>query len=759
MSLSKSILIQYKRTPGKVWSASLTANIEHRFPPIPKRIFGNFMEHLGFSLYGGLLAQELSNPIFARDINLLPQDIQDLLRSGKYLTDLFISGGNPKVVPPLWIPGINATGFGVMALDDATALGIPFPWAPIGQPGCVSASVGRIGGAMRIKSIAWINHETNNLISLENGPAGIRQGVFLPLGRVLDYTGFVWARLATLEAISIGQIEIGIRRRIGHSGSEAGERLAWDKVSLSGSEWVKLPFKFSIPSSMVKVGEPLDFYLRWLPQENPELDILIDQVSFSPADAIDGMDPEVIRMVKEWPVPLLRWPGGNFVSHYHWRDGVGPMDLRQVRPNYAWNGLEYNLFGTDEFIRFCRLIDAEPQITVNTGTGTPEEAASWVEYCNGSSQSRMGRLRAENGCSEPYNIKLWEVGNETFGNWQGGYHGSDENARRYVEFAKAMRENDPNLELIATGNAFDFAQPGPRYDNVCADRRWHQQLIKQSGDLLDVISLHCLPVNDVFLEHSSSEEVFEAIMAQPTTWEQIFLPQLLQVADKARGKSKKETPLGQPLRIAITEWGILGTRRDRPYVDNFGEAVYAGLFLNMMIRNSKRISIANATALLHGGCIRRAGGEVYYDPQYTVIHKYSRMIGAEPLACRLESPGYDIQVGTDLGAPQSDIPYVDGVICWSSSNISNTYKGLQIAIVNRHLNRPIGLDVHLPDLPIQQHGLMESLSHNDPSAKVTPALKQHFPLKVQDVFVGNGILSITLPACSISWIQIPERKY
>src|SRR5206468_5093319 len=114
-----------------------------------------------------------------------------------------------------------------------------------------------------------------------------------------------------------------------------------------------------------------------------------------------------------------RWPGGNFVSTYHWEDGVGPLDSRPTKANFAWGALELNTFGTDEFISFCRAVGCEPMICVNAGSGTPEEAARWIEYCNGPATSPMGKLRAANGHPEPFHVKHWEVGNELWGKCAG----------------------------------------------------------------------------------------------------------------------------------------------------------------------------------------------------------------------------------------------------------------------------------------------------------------------------------------------------
>jgi len=711
---------------------------------VPKSIFGNFLEHLGFSIQGGIWAQELSNPVFCRETNLPPSYKANLMLSGQRIIQLFQSDGDPHGLPLNWTPGTDVTGFGVATLDDYTDRDVPFPWAPLGVPGFVSASVGRLDGAVRLAGHSWQGESFPQVVSLDDGPAGIYQGIFPPVHRCLAYKGDLWLRIATLDPQAQGAVEVGFRRRLGCGGSTAGEIITCQHISIIGCEWEKIKFNLNIESESAKPGEPLDFYIRWLPGEGRKSDLLVDRVFLFPADAVEGFDPEVIFMAKAWPVPLLRWPGGNFVSQYHWRDGVGSIDRRPTRMNLAWHGLEYNFIGTQEFIRFCRLIGAEPQITVNTGTGTPEEAADWVEFCNGDIYTPMGKLRAKLGDPEPYNVRLWEVGNEIYGCWQIGYHGADENAQRYAEFAKAMKRIDPSIELIATGNSFDFAEPGPEYDYTHADNRWHQKLIEWAGEDLDIVSLHSLPVNDRFLERLTNEEAYYSLLAQPTTWEEKFLPDLLERFDKS-------LPDQKPVRLAITEWGILGTRKDRPYVDTYGEAIYAARFLHMMIRNSKRIPIANATALLHGGCIRKVAGKVYTDPQYLVIQKYAKLIGSTPINCIVKSPRIDIETGTDLGRPEKGLPLIDAVACLREGE----YDRLYLALVNISLEKTISLNVSIGDFSHESTGKLTFMVGADPFAKATFDNPCPFYLVDEEIVSTDGNFSLELRPCSIYWIDFP----
>lgn len=133
-----------------------------------------------------------------------------------------------------------------------------------------------------------------------------------------------------------------------------------------------------------------------------------------------GYRRDVLAAAKDLRIPILRWPGGNFVSGYHWTDGIGARDERPRKMDLAWSTEESNRFGTDEFIEYCRMLGAEPYICVNMGTGTMDEAQAWVEYCNGTGDTYWANLRRENGHEEPYNVRYWGLGNEMYGEWQIG---------------------------------------------------------------------------------------------------------------------------------------------------------------------------------------------------------------------------------------------------------------------------------------------------------------------------------------------------
>jgi alpha-N-arabinofuranosidase len=176
----------------------------------------------------------------------------------------------------------------------------------------------------------------------------------------------------------------------------------------------------------------------------------IGATSLMPADNISGFKAAMVRLLKEQGIEIARWPGGNFVSAYDWRDGIGDADKRPPRRELAWNGLESNDMGIDDFMTFCRLLGAEPYIAVNTGLGDAHSAAEEVEYVNGPVTSRLGQLRAANGHAAPYGVKIWGIGNEMYGPWQWGHMAPNQYVEKHNLVVKAMRKADPTIKVIAS---------------------------------------------------------------------------------------------------------------------------------------------------------------------------------------------------------------------------------------------------------------------------------------------------------------------
>src|SRR5215472_7286165 len=322
---------------------------------IPRTVYGTFLEDIGHSVFGGVSAEIIDNPSFeAYDASL------ETLKER----------------------------FSAPEFEGSTKIGLPLPWLPL-----------RDHQGVRYEP-RW-GHAANSsrylfLMGLPDREVGVRQMVYVPIERERVYNGSLFAASAG-DPVKLG---VSFRR---HNFADAV--LASTEINLpgkssdAGSElaWRRYEFRLTLPDGALAPLEPVDFAVSI----NGDERISIDEILLYPADAVDGLDPEVIRVAKDLHSPLLRF-GGNFTSGYHWRDGIGPVESRPTQLNQSWAYPEYNLFGTDELMKFCDLIRARPQICLNLGSGTPQEARDWVEYCQGGANSPMGKLRAANGHPEPY---------------------------------------------------------------------------------------------------------------------------------------------------------------------------------------------------------------------------------------------------------------------------------------------------------------------------------------------------------------------
>jgi len=199
----------------------------------------------------------------------------------------------------------------------------------------------------------------------------------------------------------------------------------------------------------------------------------VGTVSIMPADNIEGFRPEVLARLKELDSPIYRWPGGNFVSCYDWKDGIGDRDKRPPRKNPAWRGVEHNDVGIHEFLDLMRLLETEPYIAVNSGLGDVRDAVEEIEYVNGAADTRMGRRRAANGHPEPWGVKYWSVGNEMYGSWQLGHMPLTDYVKKHIQFSVAMKAVDPSIKIIAVGAAGNWSR------TMLADASHHMDYISE----------------------------------------------------------------------------------------------------------------------------------------------------------------------------------------------------------------------------------------------------------------------------------------
>ena len=305
----------------------------------------------------------------------------------------------------------------------------------------------------------------------------------------------------------------------------------------------------------------------------------------------NGFRQDVLGALREMRMTAMRYPGGNFASGYHWMDGVGPKDQRLTVRELAWQSIETNQFGTDEYIKMARMMDWTPMITVNLGTGTPEEARNWVEYCNSPVGTRFANLRAKNGSEAPYGVRLWCLGNEMDGPWQLGHVPADQYAILAQQAAKLMKDTDPSIETVACGSCSIKA---PTYMD------WDRTVLEYIGDLADYISLHRYVGN-------RTSDTADYLAVTNSIDQQIEEMDAVCRYVQARLRSKKRPYL------CFDEWNVWYRTMNPEHTDgrgkfaphlieeeyNLEDALVVAGFLNSFIRHADVVKIANLAQIVN----------------------------------------------------------------------------------------------------------------------------------------------------------------
>jgi alpha-N-arabinofuranosidase len=371
-----------------------------------------------------------------------------------------------------------------------------------------------------------------------------------------------------------------------------------------------------------------------------------------------GFRTDVAREIKELGVPIVRYPGGNFVSGYNWLDGVGPKDQRPVVLDRAWNSIETNQFGTNEFIEWCGLVGAEPLLGMNFGTGTVESAVAYVEYCNLDRGTRWSELRRAHGYDRPHNVRYWCLGNEMDGPWQIGQLQAREYGRKARDAAQQMRVIDPNLQLIACGSSGTFM---PTY------LTWDREVLEECYDKVNGISLHAYYGNTAEWSGNSTARFLAMNLDMDR-----HIHEIAAVCDYVQGLQKSS----KRLWLSFDEWNVWYRARSAQFTDgrrtaaprlleevyNLEDALLVGGFVNTLLRNSDRVRVGCLAQLVNviaplvtneSGVLRQS---TYYP--YSWALRYAR---GRVLDLRVESDTYPIK-GTGLQADfarDADVPFLD----------------------------------------------------------------------------------------------------
>ena len=392
-----------------------------------------------------------------------------------------------------------------------------------------------------------------------------------------------------------------------------------------------------------------------------------------------GLRRDVCQAIMALRPPVIRWPGGCFVSAYHWEDGIGPT--RSPRFDKAWRVEESNAFGTDEFIGFCRKVGAEPYICTNAGSGTSEEMSDWVEYCNLAAQGKWARMRAAHGHAAPHNVRYWSIGNENYGDWEIGAKSAEEWARFVKESGKMMKAADPSIQLMAAS---------------VAELDWNLRLLRDAGTVLDWISIH--GYWDPLWERNDLSS-YETCMALSTT-----------IAEKITTTEHILGALGLlgRIKIAFDEWNLRGWHhpnrwsatedylapRDKNDLNSsytMADAVFTACFLNECLRHCRTVGMANFAPLVNArGLIFTHSAGIVLRSTYHVFRLFTEHMGDVVLDTWLRQNA-DFTVARPAG--DIPVPAIDAVATRTTGE-----SAVRIAVVNRHPEKPVGLTIAGPDI-------------------------------------------------------------
>jgi alpha-L-arabinofuranosidase len=441
----------------------------------------------------------------------------------------------------------------------------------------------------------------------------------------------------------------------------------------------------------------------------------------------NGFRGDVLQALRGLRFTAMRYPGGNFASGYHWMDGIGPREKRPAIRELAWQSIEPNKVGTDEFIRLCRMMSWTPMLTVNLGTGTPEEARNWVEYCNCPAGTRYADMRAAGGNAAPHGVRLWCLGNEMDGPWQLGHVPADQYAIRAQQAARMMKDTDKAVELVACGSCGTTL---PTY------MEWDRTVLEHLGDLADYVSLHRYVGNhagdtDDYLAVSASIDRQIEEMDAACRWVQ------------ARRKSAKRAYL------CFDEWNVWykNTEMDgrgafAPHLNeevyNLEDALVVAGFLNSFLRHADVVKIANLAQIVNViAPLLTDGDRLLVQSIFHPFEMYAKR--RQGAALRLSVEGPVLQ-----GRTNGTVPLIDSGAIRDGATVS-------VFLVNRSAGRAAPVVIDIADARIESVQSAEILTGPGPKAANSFEQPDLVSAKGFDGFVLKaGRASVKLPPLSLA---------
>ena len=453
-----------------------------------------------------------------------------------------------------------------------------------------------------------------------------------------------------------------------------------------------------------------------------------------------GFRQDVLQMVKELNVPIIRYPGGNFVSNFFWEDSVGPV--RHKRLDLAWRTLEPNEVGINEFAQWCKKVNSEVMMAVNLGTRGVADACNLLEYCNHKLGTKYSDLRISHGVNEPHNIKVWCLGNEMDGEWQIGSKTAVEYGRLAAETAKAMKLIDPTIELVSCGSSGSHMPTFPEWEAVTLDHTY---------DYVDYISLHH------YFGNSANDTA--NFLASSMNMEH-FINTVISTCDyvKAKKRSKKQ------MMLSFDEWNVWfhSNESDQEEMEKrpwqlaphlledhytFEDALMVGLLLITLIKHADRVKMACLAQLVNviAPIMTETDGSAWKQTIYYPFLHVSTFGRGVALNTIINSPKHDTKDFTDVND-------VEAVAVFDEKEES-----LTVFAVNRNLEERIPLECNIKsfgDYILVEHLVLES---DDLKAKNSHKSQRVYPNFNLSTKAGDGVINTVLNKASWNVIRLKKR--
>lgn len=441
----------------------------------------------------------------------------------------------------------------------------------------------------------------------------------------------------------------------------------------------------------------------------------------------DGFRKDVMEAVNDLQVSILRWPGGNFVSGYHWEDGIGPRSERPARIDLAWGGVESNQIGTDEFLKYSQKLGVEPYIAINLGTGTLDEARNWVEYCNVEKGTYYSDLRRKYGTEEPYKVKYWGLGNEVDGPWQMGHKSPEDYAKVAIETAKLMRWIDKDIKLIASGSS-----------NYDADwNKWNRTILNEMVDYIDYISLHHYSHNfsDYYTYMTNTIEVEDYI----------------RIVEQQIKEAKMKAGTDKPLYIAFDEWNAWtrtfgGKDNTLSEIYDLQDALVVAQYLNVFMRTSDIVKMANMAQLVNViAPMRIDDDKLWKQTIYYPLYLFANNCRGVALDVYASSEGFSTE-------EYDQVPYLD---------VSSTYEidenKIVVNVVNRNKDKSISTDMVFQTGKLANKAMVHTVNGRDVTV-YNSVDQQNVGVETKNIKVSGNLITYNFEPHSFTQIIIEVKN-